>query len=141
MMLIQTATAVATTTGLDARVVEAAFAVILGVNVWMIRVVTQTREGVRSITQSLFGVSGDNGINSAVIDHEHRITATEGYIERTVPERLKQWEAWKASVDKVVHSANNAANEAVLNHRPRIVSLENDRDNDRRSGTDRRHHE
>ena len=143
LLLVQSAVAVATTQSdaLASHLVQFAVAIILALNVWMVRAVQQTRDLMRRLEQWAFGPNGDNGVNSTVTDHEHRLTATEGYIERTVPERLKQWEAWKIEVDKVVHSANNAANEAVLNHRPRIVSLENDRDNDRRSGHDRRHHE
>lgn len=58
---------------LDSKVVEAAFSVVIGVNVWMLRVVTQTREGVRSLTQAMYGEQGNNGFNGTQKSHAARL--------------------------------------------------------------------
>jgi hypothetical protein len=149
MLLLQaTATAVSTSSdGLGTHIVQGAVAMILALQAWVIRAVTMTRDDVRMIRQSVFGVNNDNGIDAAVKDHESRIGQCEAYIERTVPERLRGWEAWKDAITKkvdealgIVHKTRSAANEAVLNHTPRIEALERDAA-DRRGGLPERRHE
>jgi hypothetical protein len=134
--------------GLGTHIVQGAVALILALQAWVIRAVTMTRDDVRMIRQSVFGVNNDNGIDAAVKDHESRIGQCEAYIERTVPERLRGWEAWKDAITKkvddalgVVHKTRNAANEAVLNHTPRIEALERDAADRRTGAPDRRLHE
>lgn len=149
MLLLQaTATAVSTASsdGLGTHIVQGAVAMILALQAWVIRAVTMTRDDVRTIRQSLFGVNNDNGIDAQVKDHEGRIGECEAYIERTVPERLRGWEAWKDAITKkvdealgIVHKARSAANEAVLNHTPRIEALERDASDLRARLPERRH--
>lgn len=99
---IATATTTATAPFLDNRLLDAAALIVIGLNAWMIRVTTETRATVAKIQQSLFGEQGDNGIKSSVIDHERRLVECEGYITRTVPERLESWKKWKDGVDEII---------------------------------------
>lgn len=93
--LIQAAQAVATasTDGLGSYLVQFAVAIILALNVWMVRTVNATRGEVTAITYALFGRRGDNGIERTVeehsaelLDHENRITQGEGRLERIDPD-------------------------------------------------------
>jgi hypothetical protein len=153
--VVATATASTDASPLAGHLVQGAVALILALQAWVIRAVTSTRDEVRTIRQALFGVNNDNGIDGAVKAHEHRLTECEGYIERTVPERLKLWGAFKEATERAleelrssIHKVRNMVSEVILDHRARLERLEKDRDqrnederNERRNGLpDRRQH-
>jgi hypothetical protein len=105
---------------LSGHLVQAAVALILSLQVWLIKAVTAMRDELRTVRQTLFGVNNDNGIDGTVKDHEQRITGCEGYINRTVPERLKLWDGFKDEV-KALLSRNV---DRLDKHDHRIKSVE-----------------
>lgn len=74
--------------------VKGAVALILGLQGYLIRSVSNARGDIAIITQALFGRRGDNGIEHTVeehsaelVDHGQRITDTEGRLDRIDPDQ------------------------------------------------------
>jgi hypothetical protein len=126
-LLQAAATAIATSNdALSTHLVQGAVALILALQAWVIRAVTTTRDEVREITQAVFGVNRDNGIDGDVKDLKERVAHTEAYIANTVPERLKLWEAFKKETEDALSAIRQKFER---------------QDDDRRTGpSDRRQH-
>lgn len=106
MSFLMQATAVAVAADpLGGHLVQAAVALILALQAWLIRAVTAMRDDMRTIRQTLFGVNNDNGIDGDVKNLKGRVAECEGYITRTVPERLKLWEGFKTETEASVENA------------------------------------
>jgi len=57
----------------SAMVQSAAALVVIGLQGWMVRVVRQARDETRAFRQHLFGLEGNNGMNSQVKSLERRV--------------------------------------------------------------------
>lgn len=96
-LLVQAAKAIAVSTSespVAGYIVPAAWAIVIGMNAWVIRTTHKTRDQVRDLARELFGRKGDNGIagdvhahSEQLTDHELRITRSEEWIERTDEDR------------------------------------------------------
>lgn len=136
-MVLQTAIASSSADPLGGHLVQAAVILILALQGWCVRAVLAATSELTKMRQTLFGETGDNGINGTqkkhadcLTDHEHTLAEHTAYIENTVPERLKLWEAFKERTEgdlKRVWEAYHRLRNLMQDKQRLLDQLEEDR--------------
>lgn len=67
---------------LNDHILELAIGGVFSLQVWMVRALTDVRADTRATRQTLFGETGDNGINGTVKQHEAQLRDHERRILR-----------------------------------------------------------
>jgi hypothetical protein len=70
---------------ISSHVIEFAVGGVLSLQLWMVRAMAEVRGNSRATRQTLFGETGDNGLNGTVKDHTHELKDLERRVTRLEP--------------------------------------------------------